>query len=126
MDGAILGRIGLVKRQSAWRRFVVASILLALVLQGYVTQTHLHGLFPESVASQTSQAPGHDKYPLNDDPARCPVCQQIVHGSQFVAPAWLTPFLLIRAISTVEIADIALPHFNAVSHSWRGRGPPLH
>jgi hypothetical protein len=43
-----------------------------------------------------------------------------------VAPAWLTPFLLVLAISTIEIADIALPRFNAVSHNWRGRGPPLH
>jgi hypothetical protein len=126
MNGAIAGKTGLVKRQSAWRWCLVASIVLAVVLQGYVTQTHLHGLFSESVASQAKHAPGHDKFPLNDDPARCPVCQQIVHGSQFVAPAWLTPFLLVLAISTIEIADIALPHFNAVSHSWRGRGPPLH
>lgn len=126
MDGAIFGKTRLVKRESAWRRFLVAFLLLTLVAQGYITQTHLHGVFPDSVASQSNHAPGHDKYPLNDDPARCPVCQQIVHGSQFVAPAWLTPFLLVLAISTIEIADVALPHFNAVSHSWRGRGPPLH
>lgn len=126
MNGATAGKTGLVKRPSAWRWNLVASVLLALFLQGYITQTHFHGLVPDSVVSQGSHAPGHDKYPLNDDPARCPVCQQIVHGSQFVAPAWLTPFLLVLAISTIEIADVALPHFNAVSHSWRGRGPPLH
>jgi hypothetical protein len=124
MYGAILRKIGLTKRQPAWRQFLLALTVLALVAQGYTTQTHIHGLSPDSVASQASHAPGHDRYPLNDDPARCPVCQQIVHASQFVAPAWLTPFPLVLAVSTIEIADIALPHFNAVSHSWRGRGPP--
>ena len=114
------------RAQVAWRRFIVAFLLLALVAQGYATQTHFHGLFPDSLASQPNHSPGHDKYPLNDDPARCPVCQQIAHAGQFVAPAWLTPFLLALAISTIEIANVALPHFNAVSHSWRGRGPPLH
>jgi hypothetical protein len=126
MTGAILRKSGPVERQSAWRRLLVASILLVLVVQGYATQTHLHGLFPDSAISTSDHSPGHTKYPLNDDPARCPVCQQIAHASQFVAPAWLTPFLLVLAISTIEIADVALPRFNAVSHSWRGRGPPLH
>ena len=45
---------------------------------------------------------------------------------QFVAPAWLLPFLLVLAISKIEIATLAVPHFEAVSHNWRGRGPPLH
>jgi hypothetical protein len=126
MHRAILREPGPTERQSAWRRFFVAFMLVALVAQGYLTQTHIHGLLSDSVASQESHAPGHTKIPLNDDPARCPICQQIVHASQFVAPAWLTPFLLVLAISTIEIADIALPRFNAVSHSWRGRGPPLH
>jgi hypothetical protein len=124
--GSIFKTIEPTERSSAWRRFLVAFILLALVVQGYVAQTHIHGLFPDNVASQASHTPGHSKYPPNDDPARCPICQQIVHGSQFVAPAWLTPFLLALAISTIEITDVALPRFNAVSHSWRGRGPPLH
>jgi hypothetical protein len=126
MHGAILRETRPTERQFAWRRFFVAFMLVALMAQGYLTQTHIHGLLSDSVASQENHAPGHTKIPLNDDPARCPICQQIVHASQFVAPAWLTPFLLVLAISTIEIADVALPRFNAVSHSWRGRGPPLH
>src|SRR3979409_2192261 len=124
MNGAVLRKSDFVKRPSAWRLFIFASVLFALVVSGYSHQPHLHGLSPESVASPAHHAPGPTKSPLNDDPARCPICQQIVHAGQFVAPAWLTPFLLVLAISTVEIADIALPRFNAVSHSWRGRGPP--
>jgi hypothetical protein len=126
MHGAKLKKARPAERQSAWRRLFVAFMLVALMAQGYLTQTHIHGLLSDITVSQQSHAPGHTKFPPNDDPARCPVCQQIVHASQFVAPAWLTPFLLVLAISTIEIADIAMPRFNAVSHNWRGRGPPLH
>jgi hypothetical protein len=107
---------------------LVSALLLALVVQGFATQTHFHrqNVFPDSFASAAKHLPGHDKFPLNDDPANCPICQQIIHAGQFVAPTWLNPFLLILAISTIEIVNIALPGFDAVSHSWRGRGPPLH
>jgi hypothetical protein len=104
---------------------LVGALLLALVVQGYATQTHIHGLFPDSVASTADHSPGHGKIPPNDDPARCPVCQQIAHAGQFVAPAWLVPFLLVLAISKIEIATLAVPHFDSVSHSWLSRGPPL-
>jgi hypothetical protein len=107
---------------------LVSVLLLALVIQGFATQTHLHWqkVSPDSVASAANHVPGHDKYPLNQDPVNCPICQQIIHAGQFVAPAWLNPFLLVLAISTIEIVNIVLPGFDAVSHSWRGRGPPLH
>jgi len=112
-------------KASAWRLFFAGFVVLALVVQGYATQTHMHGLVPDSVASTANHSPGHDNYPLNDDPARCPICQQISHAGQFVTPAWLLPFLLVLAISKIEIATLAIPHFEAVSYNWRSRGPPL-
>ena len=107
---------------------LVSVLLLALVVQGFATQTHLHWqkISPDSFAAAANHLPGHDKNPLNEDPANCPICEQIIHAGQFVAPAWLSPFLLVLAISTIEIVNVALPGFDAVSHSWRGRGPPLH
>ncbi len=90
-------------------------------------KTHMHkqGMFPDNVASTANHAPGHDKIPLNDDPANCPICQQISHAGQFVAPAWLIFFLIVLAISRIEIATLPVPHFDAISHNWRSRGPPL-
>ena len=128
MNGAILRKTGIGKRPTAWRQFLVAFMLLALVVQGYATQTHIHkqNVSTVSAAFKASGSPRHDNFPVNDDPANCPVCQQILHAGQFVAPAWLLPFLLIAAVSTIEITTAALPHYDAVSHSWRGRGPPLH
>jgi hypothetical protein len=102
-------------------------MFLALVVQGYATQTHLHKQ-NDSVISAALKADGsskHNNIPVNDD-ANCPVCQQILHAGQFVAPAWLLPFLILAAVSTVEITTAVLPHYDTVSHSWRGRGPPLH
>jgi len=102
-------------------------MLLALVVQGYATQTHIHKQSSATVSAalKAGGSPKHDDFPVNDDPANCPICQQIIHAGQFVAPAWLIPFLLILAISKIEIATLAVPHFDSVSHNWRSRGPPL-
>jgi hypothetical protein len=107
---------------------LVSVLLLALVVQGFATQTHLHWqkVSPDSFTAAANHLPGHDKNPLSEDPANCPICEQIIHAGQFVAPAWLNPFLLVLAISTIEIVNITAPGFDAISHSWRGRGPPLH
>ena len=128
MNGAVARSTGLIKRLPAWRWFLVASIILTLVVQGYATQTHLHEQSGSTVSAalKAGETPKHDNFPVNDDPANCPVCQQILHAGQFVAPAWLLPFLILAAVSTIEITTAVLPHYDTVSHSWRGRGPPLH
>ena len=115
-------------RAPARRIFLVGLMILALVAQGYTLQTHIHkpGSASISITSDVGGSAGHGKVPLNDDPANCPTCQQILHAGQFVAPAWLVPFLLVATVSTVEITTAALPHYDTISHSWRGRGPPLH
>jgi hypothetical protein len=115
-------------KSPAWRMFFVGLMVLALAIQGYTVQTHIHkqGFASASIAINVGGSSGHDKIPVNDDPANCPTCQQILHAGQFVAPAWLVPFLLVVAVSTIEITTAVLPHYDTVSHSWRSRGPPLH
>jgi hypothetical protein len=114
-------------KSPAWRVFFAGLMVLALVVQGYTLQSHIHReLGSTNVTLNTGGATGHDEIPANDDPARCPTCQQILHAGQFVAPDWLLPFLVIASVSTVEITAAALPHYDTVSHSWRSRGPPLH
>ena len=127
MNGAIRGKTAPGKRTTAWRRLLVAFLLLALVVQGYATQTHIHKQNSSTVSAdlKAGGSPKHDNFPVNDDPANCPICQQIIHAGQFLAPAWLVPFLLFLAISKIEIATLAIPRFDAVSYSWRSRGPPL-
>lgn len=116
---------------SGWRQVLVFVALMAFALQGYVFQTHIH--FTPGQAAQlasdvdTNTASGHhDKFPANDDPANCPICQEILHSGQFVTPA--AQFLLppSLAVSTIAVVDQALPHVLTPSHSWRGRAPPHH
>lgn len=110
---------------------VVSVAFVAFVIQSFLVQTHIH-FTPEALArlaahnthAVTDDPAHHDKYPANEDPANCPICQEILHSGQFVAPAaqvYLPPAL---AVSTIVIVDGALPFIVALSHSWRGRAPP--
>ena len=115
---------------------------VAIVIQSLVVQTHIH--IPQGGALQTvsiATVAGHigakasvpaadktatprDKYPINEDPSNCPLCQEIAHSGQFVhsvaALAALPAFVSVHFVVFSEV----LPSFFAVSHNWRGRAPP--
>jgi len=118
-------------RWPAGRWFLVAFTVLALVLQGYATQTHIHPQtnplsFSAAKADGVASTSGPSKksdHPSDDDPDNCPLCQ-LLYGGQFVAPNALVFFLPLLAVSTIETVLGAVPHFDAVSHNWLGRGPP--
>ena len=99
-------------------------MLLTLVVQGYATQTHLHKQNGSTISAalKAGESPKHNNFPANDDPANCPICQQIMQAGQFVAPVWLVPLLVAGGFDGGN--RIVVPHYDTVSHSWRGRGPP--
>jgi hypothetical protein len=123
--------------------FLVAAAL-SLAIQILVVQTHIHASPPaprfqaigltgvvQSVggatapAVKTANAP-RDRYPINEDPANCPLCQEFAHSGQFVhsaavlayIPAWIS-------IHFILFSDLR-PALLAFSHSWQGRAPPPH
>jgi hypothetical protein len=109
-------------------RLLLAGLMaFALFLQAFVTETHIHevGAAPANIISVTG-APGHHQAPGRDDPAKCPICQQIWRAGQFLAPSWASPLLLVLSVSYIEIAIFERPRVITVSHTWRGRGPPQH
>jgi hypothetical protein len=115
-------------RRPSHRLLLIAVVLLAFVIQSFATQTHIHPLPGVSadaalklVASGTHNKKGNT--PTDDSPDNCPLCQ-LFYGGQYVAPTTLVFFLPMAAVSTIEIALGVTPHYDAVSHSWRGRGPP--
>ena len=120
------------RRSTSGRVLLAALMAFTLIVQGVVTVSHFHDLGHETEAtSQVMKAmsngqklPTPLKLPLNDNPANCPICQQLIHAGQFVAPAWLAPLLLVTVISRVEIEIDTRSAFDTVSHSWLGRGPP--
>ena len=117
-------------RRSNGRLLLIAFVLLAFVIQSFAVQTHIHPLSSVSVesalkATAPAAASHHKKggSPADDNPDDCPLCQ-LLYSGQYVAPTTLVFFLPMAAISTIEIAIGVMPHYDAVSHSWRGRGPP--
>lgn len=108
---------------TGWRFAVVCLALLAFAFQSYVVQTHIH-FAPAMQLSSGGHRGHHGKFPADEDPANCPICQEILHSGQFITPA--AQFLLppTLAVSTIALVDQALPHIFAPSHSWRGRAPP--
>jgi Protein of unknown function (DUF2946) len=112
------------------RLLLIAIVLLAFVIQSFATQTHIHPLPSVSadaalkvVASGAASHHGNNNSPADDNPDNCPLCQ-LFYSGQYIAPSSLVFFLPMVAISTIEIALGVMPHYDAVSHSWRGRAPP--
>jgi hypothetical protein len=123
---------GRASRSDAARLAITFFALFAFTLQTYVTQTHIHGMarinsaaaplaFDKNAAHE--QQPG--KLPPSDDPANCPICQEILHTGFYVTPsatALLLPTVAaFIAPTVVDIKTIA----QASSHSWKSRAPPL-
>ena len=110
-------------------RVVLAGLMLLLFgLQDYAVQTHIpertEAVFSieKAVAPAAIPVSGRHKN-LPDKPDNCPLCQQLYAG-QYVAPAALAFFLSILTVSTIETVLGVTPHYDAVSHNWRSRGPP--
>jgi hypothetical protein len=113
--------------QPAGRLRLIFFAALALLLQSYATETHFHALSGvPSVVSGSIHAPaqtGKHHQPAGDDTDNCPLCHSFYSG-QYVAPSLAAWFLPILAVSIIDATSGVSPHYDAVSHSWRGRGPP--
>ena len=117
--------------------------LLAVALQSFVVQTHIHVQQPafrtqavslitlaassiagaEFVSGQTG-IPA-DNYPVNRDPANCPLCKELTHSGQYVSSASVLAMLPFPVtVNFIVFREIA-PSLFAASHTWRGRAPPL-
>lgn len=118
--------------------------LLALAIQSFVVQTHIHIpqatgraqtvsivalaqtilASPAADAVQDNQPAPRDRFPITEDPSNCPLCQEVAHSGQFVASAAsLASVPLSATVSFIVFAEVA-PYVFAASHTWRGRAPP--
>jgi hypothetical protein len=118
-------------RAKAWtiRRQPVALaalMVLAFLFQSYVSQTHIHleadGITLAKVQLVT-KLDSKKGAPTQQTPDNCPLCQFYYVG-QHVPPAALIFFLPTVSVSVIEAVLAVLPHYDAASHSWRGRAPP--
>jgi hypothetical protein len=130
-------RVSVRKRpRFAATRLLMLVTLLAFAVQTYLTQTHIHlaneGQIPRvhgqlvlGKASIGAPLERRDRYPANEDPANCPLCQELIHAGQFVTPVASVLLLPTLPPTVIERAVQYAPLIHAITHMWRGRAPPL-
>jgi hypothetical protein len=110
-----------------WASTLLAS--LAVLLQAFVVQTHVHGLAGQdtgvSIAlfdggqppTNNGTAPNH----RNQQP--CLICQALATGASAVVSATPTFAPLTHALRAEPVAEVALIATRP-SHAWQSRAPP--
>jgi hypothetical protein len=114
------------------RLAITFFVLLAFTLQTYVIQTHIHGMAGFGVAAvkldlgkSAAREQRPDKLPPANDPANCPICQEILHTGYYVTPSVAVLPLPAVAVSIAPTVIDILTAVEAHSHSWKSRAPPL-
>lgn len=122
------------------RILVILLAFLALTVQALVVQSHIHipqaaskvqsdslitfaGSTADTRAENSTNAP-RDKYPLNQDPSNCPLCQEFGHSGQFLASTSVLFSLPYSVALNFNVVRETISPLFAVSHSWQGRAPP--
>ena len=134
-------------RRNLHHLLLLLLALVALTTQTLVVQTHIH--IPQAAGksesisllalaatalTETRHAAGdvcttgvlRDRYPINEDPSNCPLCQDVAHSGQFVQSAAVLASLPVSVTVSFIVFDQVLPSFCTVSHIWQGRAPPRH
>ena len=119
------------------RILVIALALLALAIQVLGVQGHVHRLHAGAGAQGASQqalladAAGHSStgarhhpVPGDDDPAKCPFCQQMGQSQQLVACTLALVAFCYLVIVGFVATEKSAPVLLAVRHSWQSRAPP--
>jgi hypothetical protein len=116
-------------RMSNARLILTFVALFAFTVQNYLTQTHIHvppaiALAGDLGATGEPAKNSPDKYPANQDPANCPICQEIMHAGQPIVPAVVLLALPSVVVFGFPVFIETVTHFRAPSHIWQGRAPP--
>jgi len=119
------------------RILVIALALLALTIQVFGVQGHVHRLHAGADAQGASQQASlagsaghsstgarHHSLPGDDDPAKCPFCQQMGQSQQLVACTLALVAFCYLVIVGFVATEKSAPVLLAVRHSWQSRAPP--
>jgi hypothetical protein len=120
--------MGAVMRQ-ACRLASILPALLALAIQSLAVQPHLHFTrlslaAMSAVADMAKPSLPKGKRSPGGDSANCPLCQTAARAGDAVLP---TAIVFFGPVATPTHASSAIvsPRATVLSHSWRGRAPPL-
>ena len=110
------------------RHALVVLIAIAFAAQGFVAQTHIHGITHKTLTelSPDQAALGHakGKLPSLPDGKDCPLCCLAAFVGSCVVP--LAALALPADISALLPVPepVLFAHIKAGSHSWQVRAPP--
>lgn len=111
-----------------WHHAIASLVLILFAIQSYVTQTHIHFLNASTLQSVSGgvaiKAPAHGRLPPADNPATCPICQDMALAGHYTAPGAI--LLTLPPLVAMPVAVLlGVPRFvAAISHIWQGRAPP--
>ena len=113
---------------------VLIAALLALTIQLFVVQTHIHGdgAWPGISSAQGLSADGAstgrvhhpDKFPIKDDPSNCPLCQEFAHSVGYLHSVQIAILPPSGSIGELSFAFEFSEPREHISHPWFGRAPP--
>ena len=106
------------------RQVFAFFVLTVFLLQGFLIQTHIHGLpdaeLPSAGVAVTAPA-GPDEHL---DEALCPLCQETIRAGAFLLPSAFAALFPMLAATTIPPALGAAVAAAPLSHHWRVRAPP--
>lgn len=109
---------------SAHRRIAFAWVaMLAVFLQAFVVQTHVHAMTQGAAGIEQTQSSGGQHVTAGAEHAlSCALCHALAtHGAAPIPSA--TSVLALERTSEAAILALALAP-RVISHAWRSRAPP--
>jgi hypothetical protein len=101
--------------------------LVALLLQSFLTQTHVHlasGSLPSSARSQIAAAGVSAERPAPAGHSTCPLCVEMKIAGHYLPPVpfvLVAPPLLAFWFHQIAAVELVRPYR---AHHWRSRAPP--
>jgi hypothetical protein len=109
------------------RKLATVLVFVALLLQGYIAQTHIH-MGPVSAATWHAEQKAHPSPGLpgkSDERANCPLCQAALDAGAALPPLVLD-FLIHRPPGDLlPLQAVRDMRTAAHGHREKQRGPPL-
>lgn len=115
-------------RQPMARGAVLLAALLAVVLQTFVVQTHVHayGVAREAGYEQGQTSRDHAELHLTNpgDKFGCAICDVLATAGHSTLPD--TGTVATEAVASNEVTALAIRRApRALTHSWQSRAPPI-
>jgi hypothetical protein len=114
-------------RAGLGHRLVAALIFAAFLLQGFVTQTHMHtgsSAIPTTIHFASKALHHAPTLPGSSDEANCPLCQAIVHAGAYIPPVVLDTLVRQRQSDTLPVVATRDARAAYYGYSEQPRGPP--